>query len=226
MAINTNIKDVVYIFKKLNKATYRNGNSTGEYHPQQMWIPITDLSVPGVQPWYLIGSFGQVYSKLYKCIIRTRYNNSGYEVVDLRTKPEYNIPQNKITVLIQRIMMIEFKPIENYHEMTVNHLDCDTTNNALYNFNWATYNEQNMYIYTNGNGKTGSKNILCTKYNEEIVSKICEGLEQDLDVHQIAAYCNLDFDESVRATIKQIAKGNNWKCISKNYNISNSRYYR
>ena len=58
------------------------------------------------------------------------------------------------------------------------------------------------------------------------MSKICEGLEQDLDVHQIADYCNLEFDEALRATIKQIAKGNNWKIISKNYNIANSRYYK
>lgn len=224
MSINQTIKDVVFLNNNLNKSTYRNNIPTNVYHPQQMWTEITDLSYPGVQPWYLISSFGQVYSKLYKCILRTKYNNSGYEQISLRLKNN-----TKYDLLLHRIMMIEFsnkfnRLPENFRELTVNHLDCDTTHNYLFNLEWASYSENNRYIYSHGNGKVGSQNILCTKYNEEIVSKICEALEKDMDVHQIAEYCNLEFDESVRATIKQIAKGNNWKCVSNNYNISNSRY--
>lgn len=175
--------------------------------------------MPGIQPWYLIGSYGQIYSKLFKCIIRTKIINSGYVVAELRTRDN-----SKVTNLVHRIMMMEFCPVEGMEFLTVNHKDCIKTNNFLYNLEWATYSENNIYMYEHGNGKVGSENILCTKYNEEIVTKICEGLEKDLDVHEIAEYCNLEFDESIRATIKQIAKGNNWKCVSKDFDISKSRY--
>ena len=43
------------------------------------------------------------------------------------------------TYKIHRLVMTTFKPLDDYTDMEVNHIDCDRTNNRLDNLEWTTH---------------------------------------------------------------------------------------
>ena len=139
MAI-THIKNPNPTITDMQSSNYRNSNlEVIAYLIDEQWLPIT---LPNLQPWYYISSYGRIYSKLYNCLIKDRFVGRGYKIVTLRT-----IDNKPIDLLVHRLVMLTFNPIPNPNDFQVNHIDTDKTNNNLSNLEWCTNSENMIHAY-------------------------------------------------------------------------------
>jgi hypothetical protein len=179
-------------------------------HVNEQWLPI---QLCNVQDWYYISSYGRVYSKLYDCMVRSRYIGRGYLAVTLRTK------DNKaVDYLIHRLVMIHFQPIENPDEFQVNHIDTNKITNTTYNLEWSTNSENMIHAYKHNLYKNGEDNNFAVISNLQ-AKKICEALEMGYGYDDICNYADLPITKRSKSLICQIKIRHNWKHISKDYNF-------
>lgn len=189
------------------------------YQPDEIWTDITQAIVPEVQPWYLVSTYGRIYSKVSNCILRTGIINSGYERAQLRS-----INNDKVDCLMHRLVLESFNPVYNMKELQVNHKDTIKTHNWLDNLEWTTNSENMIHAYKNNLYKVGSENNLGGVYSEEQVHKICKGIIDGLSPKQICEdILNTEYNHTSYSSIYLIAKGKNWKHISCRYGIC--QYY-
>jgi len=180
------------------------------YFTDEQWVPIT---LPNLQPWYYISSYGRVYSKLYDCLIKDRFVGRGYKIITLR-----DINNKPVDLLIHRLVMLSFNPIQNPENFQVNHIDTDKCNNKLSNLEWCTNSENMIHAYNHDLYYKGEDNNFAVINNDTAI-KICEALEQNMSYNDICKYANLPISKRFKDIIYQIKTHKNWKHISKNYNF-------
>lgn len=98
------------------------------------------VQIPGYQD-YKISNLGYVISyknKKPKVLAISSYPN-GYQFVTLS-----NNGTSK-GVLLHRLVLMSFCPVEGMEKLQVNHKDCDRTNNRLDNLEWSTPQENRDY---------------------------------------------------------------------------------
>ncbi|MCK9198553.1 MAG: NUMOD4 motif-containing HNH endonuclease [Bacilli bacterium] len=181
--------------------------------PEQ-WANITDLAVPGVMPYYMVSTYGRIYSKTSNKILLDHDDGRGYRIIGLMTE------NGRPTVRIHRVVLITFKPVLNYNELYVNHKDTNKSNNYLYNLEWGTplYNSQhavknNLIL----KGEDVSNAIL----TNDQVHLICKGLEQGLPYNEIAESIGPTDYKNIKGTLRAIRAGQAWKFISDQYTFEN-----
>lgn len=105
---------------------------------------ITEDIVPGVYPYYMISTFGNVYHRYREIIMKPSPETSGYLMISLSTKfgPKY--------FQIHRLVLMRFKPIQDCESLQVNHIDGNKKNNHLCNLEWVTRSENILHAYNNG----------------------------------------------------------------------------
>lgn len=84
-----------------------------------------------------VSTFGNIKSKSKLIQATAVVNSSGYmsvRIVNLET-------DNCQYVQLHRLVLLTFKPIDNYKEMTVDHLDSNRRNCKLKNLEWVTEEE-------------------------------------------------------------------------------------
>lgn len=133
----------------------------------EQFRPITQNMVPGIYDYYMISNFGRVYNKFSGKFIKPTVGDFGYESVCVATC--YGYPP----VLIHRMVMLAFYPIENADQMQVNHKDGNKTNNSILNLEWCTPKENIAHSF-----KTGlHEYTYSAKITEEQIIQICEMLK-------------------------------------------------
>lgn len=208
MAI-THIKNPNPTITDMQSSNYRNSNlEVIAYLIDEQWLPIT---LPNLQPWYYISSYGRIYSKLYNCLIKDRFVGRGYKIVTLRT-----IDNKPIDLLVHRLVMLTFNPIPNPNDFQVNHIDTNKTNNNLSNLEWCTNSENMIHAYNHDLYYKGEDNNFAVINNETAI-KICEALEQNMSYNNICKYAGLPINKRFKDIIYQIKTHRNWKHISKDY---------
>lgn len=98
-----------------------------------------------LSPLYEVSNKGQVRNAKTKRILSQSTINTGYKKIFL-----YKI--NK-TILVHRLILNSFEPMENYESLTVEHKDGDKTNNSLDNLCWVTAGENNLLQKLRNNDK-------------------------------------------------------------------------
>ena len=99
---------------------------------------------------YSISDNGQIkrikYKKGYNSgrLLKPARIKCGYLRVDL-----YNGGKRPKHKLIHRLVLENFKPIENMNNLDVNHKDGNKENNSLYNLEWLTRSENHKHAYSN-----------------------------------------------------------------------------
>lgn len=105
-------------------------------------------------PDYEVSNYGRVYANKFnfKNYITPRYKEkTGYYEVALSTEP-----MKRKWILLHRLVLSVFNPIENMENLEVNHIDEDKSNNRLDNLQWVTskencnYGKRNQNISDNG----------------------------------------------------------------------------
>ena len=158
----------------------------------------------------MISASGRVYSSITNRFIYGAISKDNYTIINLKT----NYGSSKVYYL-HRILAITFKFIENYKSMQVDHIDCNKQHNSLDNYDWVNLVENTRRARNNGLMVIG-EDCSWSKLSEKEVKEICEILQnKEYTTLQSIA----DKYKCNRNIIRDIAIGNTWKHISKNYNI-------
>ena len=86
---------------------------------------------------YKVYKNGDIYGKRGK--LKQRLNADGYYDVTVGYK------NHRTSRKVHRIVMMAWKPLDDYEGMEVNHIDYDRTNNSLDNLEWMTHKENVEY---------------------------------------------------------------------------------
>ena len=175
------------------------------YYTNEIWMNITDREVPNVLPIYMISNHGRVYNKLYGSILYNYKYNNGYLYTIIKSKNKHDI-----AILIHRIMMKCFYPIQNCNNFEVNHIDANSFNNELYNLEWVTPEENERLMI--GNNKK------IKKFTESQVRDICLALKNNLNFAEIAFYVlSMQYTGSLHSRLCDIKLRKTYTSISKYY---------
>lgn len=174
--------------------------------PNEIFVSVTDYSVNGVYNCYKVSNYGRVFNCITQTFITNYIAYNNYLSVSLATINGYK------SVLIHRLMMLCFFPIDNPDLYQVNHKDGNKTHNELYNLEWVTRSENIIHAYNTGLHHRGEDHVNTTISNEVAIA-ICEKLQEGIYTNkQIANMYNTT--EHIVSDIKQ---GHGWKFISKDY---------
>ena len=122
----------------------------------------------------------------------TTYCSDNYEVSNLgriRNKKNYNILQgtnkdgyirvyiDKAYYLAHRIVLQSWKPNDNYNDMTVDHINGIRDDNRLENLQWATSQENTLWLLRNRKDITKETTRLINKYGYEKTLAILQSID-------------------------------------------------
>ena len=183
-----------------------------QYIPEEVWIPIPHIAVPGVYDIYLISNYGKVYSKTISRCMKETIMNNGYHTVILVT--EYG-PKVQ---LVHRLVMLSFSYIIGCENLDVNHLDGNKSHNYIWNLEWATRVENMKHAYDYGLCQLG-ENSNNGKLTDDQAKLICYNLSIGTPINTIidiientSHNCN-----NLKAVIYAILERQAWTHISKDY---------
>ena len=155
---------------------------------------------------YFISNNGVVVNNRQK-IIKPMKINTGYYTYRLYSG--HPNPGKYKHVLVHRLVMQTFNPIDNPEEMTVNHKDCDKSNNYEYNLEWATQKENNEHkniVYN----KYGS-NIYNSKFTKDQLPTIVNEINKGTPYSQILNKIGVEDTENNRDYVGNIKRGKTYK---------------
>lgn len=98
-----------------------------------------------VKNYYIISNMGTLMN-IKGQVIKPYLLNTGYYVYKLYTG---TVPKYK-NILVHRLVMMTFCPIQNSEKYTVNHDNRDTSENMYYNLSWMSQSENNADRDRNG----------------------------------------------------------------------------
>ena len=91
-------------------------------------------------PDYEVSTFGEIRNKENKNVLKIRYNNRGYSIVDLYKD------KKRHTVLVHREVAFAF--LEKHKSANqINHKDGNKSNNIVSNLEWVTQSENMKHAY-------------------------------------------------------------------------------
>ena len=180
----------------------------------KQFIEISNFAAPGIRKYsYFINMNGEIFSKISNRYMSFTINAQGYKVVNLHLE---NGSQN--IFLLHRLLMITFKFIYNYEYMQVNHINGIKIDNRLENLEWVTLQENNLHAKITGLICTG-EDCSWSTLSDNQVREICQRI-QDKDYTTLTDLAQ-EYNCSP-GTIGRIARGEDWKQISKDYDMNYS----
>ena len=114
------------------------------------------------------------------------------------------------------LVLMAFKPLDDYSLVESNHINLDTENNCLYNLEWTTHLE-NVQHYC----RSIDSDII---YTDEIVHNICKELCNNISYAEISKRVfGKEINSQIKAYICAIRNGKIRQDISNEYNFPNKK---
>ena len=186
-------------------------------YPEE-WRYITNNEVNDVKEgYYIISSYGRVYSLKTSCLLNQVISNTGYYRVFLRLN---NGTGRYFSV--HRIMMKVFCPINNYNSLQVNHKDGNKLHNTYFNstefenLEWCTCQE-NIIHSINSNLKYVLKGEECSYAN--ITNIQADNIAYMISLQQYSHEEIARINNCPVYTVNGIASGTIWKEYYNKYNL-------
>lgn len=111
---------------------------------------------------------GTIYSGVSNKVLTTHLDKDGYCKVRLVSL------DGRHTYSVHRLILENFKPVENMDKLQVNHIDGDKTNNSLNNLEWCTCSENILHAHRIGlKNQSGERNN-ASKLKEKDVLEIID----------------------------------------------------
>ena len=156
--------------------------------------------IKGYQGHYQVSNLGNIRSIKFDIkIIKQTKNTKGYLYVGLSKNGK--VKRCSVHRLVAQIWIKNIKKRE-----TVNHKDCNKTNNCISNLEWNSYSENELHSYRNGKISTKGEKIWISKLNESLIRKI--RALNDLTQKQIANKFKVD-----QSLISRILSNKIWKHV-------------
>lgn len=172
----------------------------------------TKVNIDGIKKdYYSVSNFGRVKNSKDQ-IIKPRQINTGYFVYSLYTgiKPPVEYKDKYKRMLAHRLVKYSFDPIDNFSEITVNHIDHNKANNSLYNLNYMTQYENNEdsinYYHSYGQEKIKS----CTFSNDQLIIIVKE-LKKNTPYKEILSMIGIEDTWNNRDYIGNIKRGRTYQ---------------
>ena len=174
---------------------------------EEVWKDIEDF-----EGLYQVSNLGRVkslvrpYRRTEKILTPTD-NGKGYLIVGLR------IHGSVKGLLVHRLVMQAFEPLDSAAEMSVNHKDFNTHNNKLENLEWCTHLENNQHFWREGghidlSKVTGSNHHLSNLTEEDVLNIRAMHATGNYSVHGLAKVLGMP-----ESTVRCIVKRKTWKHI-------------
>lgn len=100
----------------------------------------------GYEEYFLVSSFGLIFSKRTNKILRQTTSGKGYLVINTRLKGRGG---SSVSIRVHRLVALTFLQNPNGFEC-VNHLDGNKQNNALQNLEWYDHSRNLKHAYDTG----------------------------------------------------------------------------
>ena len=176
------------------------------------WKPVV---IDGVKEGlYEVSDSGKVRNVNTGKYIQSKPNNTGYQVVRLFSGDSSYYKTNTYSgrykhMLVHRLVMYTFEPIDNPESMTVNHIDANKNNNYKDNLEWATQAENNEHgiVYYK---KYGSNNYQA-KFTKDQLRVIIKELEKKTRYKDILNIIGVEDNENNRDYIGNIKRGKTYQ---------------
>lgn len=177
------------------------------------WTPIRQDVVPHVLPYYMISSYGRIFSKYKNQYLILVIDKNGYVNVNLHLEKGSGYTRDQRMLRVNRLVLASFNPCENWQNLECNHKDSVRSNNYLYNLEWVTSKENTIhgleFGYKEYQNISGELNP-CAKITANLVLQIVEDLNNtDMRYTDIGKKYGIS-DNIVSA----IANGNAWRSVT------------
>ena len=187
----------------------------------EVWLPITNQSVPGIKPYYSISNYGRVFSNHINQIMSTSNDGDDYELISLRV---YN---GSVTCKIHRLVMMTFKYFPGCEQYEVDHIDGYHYHNWVWNLDWVT-GKENVQRSVEMSTHAIAEDMYNSIFTNEEVHYICRQLELGKTISELVVEMTEKIYprqyKNIRGLLLHIRNGYAWKSISSLYNIPESDY--
>ena len=177
--------------------------------------------MPHISDKYWISSYGRLYDAYTGVIIPARYNQKGYECVNIRLADG-----NYLNTSIHVLVCTCFNGPKPGPEYQVNHIDFGRHNNYYQNLEWLTLVENVKYSVAAGKYYHGNEHINAI-YKEAQVRQVCELLQ--VGYSKSSEIAKLVFGYSDKSTcdfVRSIKLKRSWTNISREYEFDETSYGR
>ena len=188
---------------------------------EEIWNPVVYSEV--VPNMYWISTYGRCMNSNGQ-MIKPYKINSGYLVY--RLYKGYSVTSKNgidrsayLARLAHRMVMESFSPIHDPESNYVNHIDGNKENNCIWNLEWVTQRENNIYA-----GKHNQNRLLGVMWDDSFAEEICKAIIKfpDATNRQIYQYVSGEYGtNSDKARVSKIRHGQTYTIISSKYGISN-----
>lgn len=168
------------------------------------------MDIEEYEGFYQVSNLGRI-----KSLSRKRYNGKGYyftkDIImkqkDIRGYKNVTLRKNKKkkTLQVHRLVMKNFKPIENCKKYHVNHKNGKKFDNRLENLEWSTPKENTIHAHCSGLINQRGERNNGSKLKESDIYKILKLREDGLSFSEIGRLFNV-----CRKTISNIFYGKTW----------------
>lgn len=171
-----------------------------------------DIVVKGKATQYTITEDGVVTNKRTGKVLR----NGKIDKYHRYVRVSLTVDGKRYNILLHRLLMETFRPVEGMENLQVNHIDGDRNNNSLSNLEWVTPSENILHAFRHNlrkpmRGELNGK----VKLTEEIVEHICEDLiEGKLSEIKIAEKYGV-----ARSLINRIRHKKAWPDVTEKYDF-------
>lgn len=187
-----------------NTGLYYDFNTSPLIPAMEFWKPITDLSVEGVLPIYIVSDWGRIYDISENKFISQYEDVRGYFQVYLKTS------NGSKCKAIYRIVIIEFCGYDpNPERDHVDHISGVKRNNSLYNLRWLTKAENTRAALDLG--------LLTRKLCDDDVKEICTMLQSGVPKQDILDFISSKGFTHPKTVFYNIYNRTGWTRISDEY---------
>lgn len=174
---------------------------------------ITRDIIPDITEKLIISNYGRVYNVYTRQFVKGFIDNTGYRKIGFVIRnPDGSFYDRKY--LVHRLVMMVFNPVPNMDQLQVNHIDMNRLNNALWNLEWCTAQE-NMQARFNTKGYSFSSE---PRLSEDQVRLICSKFSEGYSAKEVTEYVlKLGWQNISFGIIAGIKKRRTYTDISKDY---------
>lgn len=105
--------------------------------PDEIFVPINNLAISNIKPYYLISNYGRIYNIYTKTFMMYIVDTKGYLSCNVMTTNGHKM------IRVHRAEMLCFKYIEGCEKLVVDHVNGNKLDPRICNLEWVTQEENN-----------------------------------------------------------------------------------